>query len=96
VLTAVGMVPQAAVVSATQRLGGRLSARRVIYSFPVIRDADWVVVDRDDIWVPELPYVHEGFRRKFMTRQFERLEQDPAFRLVYERGQIEVYRRVGV
>ena len=80
---AAGMVPDDAVLSSTQRLGGRLSARRVIYSFPVIRDADWIVVDRRDVWVPELPTAREGFRRTFMNRQFERLERDPRFRVVF-------------
>jgi uncharacterized membrane protein len=93
--TAIGMVPDEAAVSSTQLLGGRLSARRVIYSFPVFREADWVVVDRTDTWVPELPTVREGFSRTFMNQQFERLERDPRFRLVFEQGEIEVYRRVG-
>jgi hypothetical protein len=93
-LTAVGMVPDDAVVSSTQLLGGRLSARRVIYSFPVIRDAEWVVVDRRDVFVPELPTVREGFKRAFMRRQFERLAHDPRFRVVFRREKVEVYRRV--
>ena len=92
--TAIAMVPPEAAVSSTQRLGGQLSGRRRIYSFPVIRDADWVVIDRSDIWVPELPTVHEGFKRKFMNRQFEVLERDSRFEMVFGRGQIEVYRRV--
>ena len=41
----VALVPAGAVVSATNTLGAHLSARRRVLSFPVRRDATWVVVD---------------------------------------------------
>ena len=41
----VGLVPPGAVVSATNTLGAHLSARRRVLSFPVRRNATWVVVD---------------------------------------------------
>jgi hypothetical protein len=62
----------------------------------VIRDADWVVVDRRDVWVPDLPTVREGFRQSFMNRQFERLERDARFQNVFSSARVEVYRRVSV
>jgi uncharacterized membrane protein len=42
---ALELVPAAVPVSATNTLGAHLSARRRIFSFPVLGDATWVVVD---------------------------------------------------
>ncbi|HEX7254495.1 MAG TPA: DUF2079 domain-containing protein [Gaiellaceae bacterium] len=42
---AVALIPQDAAVSSTNGLGGHLSERRRIHSFPVVRDAEWVAVD---------------------------------------------------
>jgi hypothetical protein len=91
---AAALVPPAARVSSTERIGGPLSARRVIYSFPMIRDAEWVVVDRRDVWIPDLPTVRRGLMPKVMAEAFERLERDPRFRLVFKRDRVDVYRRV--
>jgi hypothetical protein len=41
----VGLVPPGVAVSATNTLGAHLSARRRVLSFPLRRDAVWVVVD---------------------------------------------------
>jgi uncharacterized membrane protein len=42
---ALALVPGGAPVSATNALGAHLSARRRIFSFPVLREAEWVAVD---------------------------------------------------
>jgi uncharacterized membrane protein len=42
---AVDLVPPDAAVSSTNGLGAHLSARRRVFSFPVVREADWVAVD---------------------------------------------------
>jgi uncharacterized membrane protein len=42
---AVGLVPPSAPVSSTNGLGAHLSERRRVFSFPVIRDSEWVAVD---------------------------------------------------
>jgi hypothetical protein len=42
---ALALIPGDAAVSSTNGLGAHLSERRRIHSFPVVRDADWVVVD---------------------------------------------------
>ena len=42
---ALAAVPDGAPVSATNALGAHLSDRRRIFSFPVLREAEWVVVD---------------------------------------------------
>jgi uncharacterized membrane protein len=90
---AMAVVPGSAKVSSTERVGGPLSARRAIYSFPMISDADYVVVDRRDVWIPDLPTVRRGLMPKVMASAFELLERNPRFRLVFKRDQVEVYRR---
>ena len=42
---AVALIPPGAAVSSTNGLGGHLSERRRIHSFPVVRDSQWVAVD---------------------------------------------------
>jgi uncharacterized membrane protein len=43
---ALALVPDDAPVSATNTLGAHLSERRRVFSFPVLGEAEWVVVDR--------------------------------------------------
>jgi uncharacterized membrane protein len=43
---ALRVIPDDAVVSATNSLGAHLSARRRVLSFPFVQDAEWVAVDR--------------------------------------------------
>jgi uncharacterized membrane protein len=45
---AVSLVPAGAPVSASNRLGGHLSARPYVYLFPVVSQARWIVVDLND------------------------------------------------
>jgi uncharacterized membrane protein len=42
---AVELIPASAPVSSTNGLGAHLSARRRVFSFPVVREAEWVAVD---------------------------------------------------
>jgi uncharacterized membrane protein len=42
---AVALIPADSAVSSTNGLGSKLSARRTIFSWPVVREADWVAVD---------------------------------------------------
>ena len=45
---AVALVPSDAAVTVSNSAGGHLSARRYVYSVPLLGRADWVVVDRRD------------------------------------------------
>jgi uncharacterized membrane protein len=45
---AVGLIPDGVPVSATNQLGGHLSERRYIYTFPAVGRARWLVLDRHD------------------------------------------------
>jgi len=85
---AVAVVPDGAPVSTTNRVGGHLSARRYVYSVPVLRRAEWIVLDT---WDPRIA-------RSGSTI----LEWDPAgfqeFRQQIERGGgwIRVFEQDGV
>jgi uncharacterized membrane protein len=83
---ALRLIPDGAVVSASNSVGGHLSARRRILSFPRRRGADWVVIDATrpgnlDRLEPE-PY----------ARSIAELRRDRRFRLVFERDGVLVFR----
>jgi uncharacterized membrane protein len=83
------LVPADATVSATNGLGGHLSERRRILSFPRIAGAGWVAVDEtrpsylDRISAP-LP----------TANAIRRLRRDPGWRLVFSDDGVLVFRRV--
>jgi len=83
------LIPGDAVVSVGNNAGGHLSARRRVLVFPVIRDAEWVMVDRtrpnmlDRLDLP-------GFRLALEDLQARR-----DFRLVYDRDGVMVFQRIG-
>jgi uncharacterized membrane protein len=78
---ALSLVPAGLRVSSTDELGGYLSERRRVYTFPVIHGSRWVVVDRHD---PRLPHV---------KKQLRRLESHRAWRIVYSSHGIVVLHR---
>ena len=90
---AVDLVPPRAAVSTTEGLGARLSERRVIYSFPMIRDAEWVVIDRGDASLPDLTATRRGWLPQQFTHAVNRFRNDPRFRVVYDRDGVMVFRR---
>ena len=90
---AVALVPREAPVSASNTAGGHLSARRYVYSVPVLGLADWVVIDRGDPWVvsEESPILtnHPEVVRKLVTR----LERDSVWRVVFDHEGVVVFRK---
>src|SRR5439155_4783061 len=81
-------IPRDAVVSATNTLGGHLSARRRILSFPLLQDAGWVAVDE-----ARLSYL-DGNRHELAARALARLRRDRSWRLVRADDGVLVFRRV--
>lgn len=81
------LVPADAVVSTTNWLGGHLSARRRILSFPRLDDATWVVVDETSSSyldrIAPLP----------TAVALRNLRRNPAWALVWTRDGIAVFRR---
>ena len=85
---AVAMVPAGVPVSATNPAGGRLSDRLHVYSWPVIGDAQWVIVDTANPWLLDgrvKPWVD--------TPYLEAFERTGQFALVYSGDGVDVFRR---
>jgi hypothetical protein len=103
---AVALIPPDAAVSATNKLGSHLSARRHVYSFPLTDRADWIAVDVEDSWMPRVAVrarsgpglrvrAIEGFMRpQVMAAKVAALRADPRWELVYEEDRVLVFRRV--
>lgn len=86
---AVRIVPAGAVVSATNSLGAKLSARRRVLSFPAIQDATWIAADET-----QPGYLDEGLKFVPTATRLARLRRDPGWRLVFEQDGVLVFRRV--
>ena len=84
---AVALVPDSAAVSATNALGAHLSARRRIFSFPVLRDATWVAVD-----TTRLTYL-DSLRPGRSVAPLAELGQDRAWQRIFENDGIVVFRK---
>ena len=84
----VAMIPPGVPVSATNPAGGRLSDRQRVYAWPVIGDAQWVLVDTAKPWLLDgrvKPWVN--------TPYVEALERTGQFDLVYHGHGIDLFRR---
>lgn len=85
---AVALVPDEAVVTATNGLGAHLSTRRRILSFPLLADAGWAAVDAAD------PSVLDRARdERAFTAALARLRADRRWRVVFARDGVLVLRR---
>jgi len=102
---AISLVPVDARVSATNHLALPLSARQHIYVFPVLRGADWALVDSSDDELPDVAYlrhrsgisvnVNELSRQPVLMRlELERLANSPRWKLVYHRDKVYVFHRM--
>lgn len=84
---AVALVPEGVPVSASNPLAAHLSERRRIYTFPTIRDAQLVLVDR------QRPFVHDLESRRRHDAALRRFEARPEFERIYQRDGVIVFRR---
>jgi len=84
---ALALVPAGAPVSATNALGAHLSDRERIFSFPVLREAEWVVVDERRLTY--LDSLEPGRARPALAA----LRSDPGWRLVFAESGVLVFRR---
>ena len=87
---AAALIPDDAVVSVGNNAGGHLSARRRVMVFPVIRDAEWVMVDRTR------PNMLDRLDPLGFQLALDELLARPDFRLVYERDGVMLFRRAPV
>ena len=80
-------IPAGAPVSATNSLGAHLSERRRIFSFPVLREAQWVAVD-----LSRPSYLDDALGRKFAAA-YARFRRDGRWRVVRAEDGIVVLMR---
>jgi uncharacterized membrane protein len=101
---AVDLIPPNASVSATNHLGSHLSARRYIYVFPVVKRANWIVVDIGDDFLPDIGFLHTRksiavgkhdlyWQPKLMADTVRGLLRSPHWRTVYASSTIFVFAR---
>jgi uncharacterized membrane protein len=84
---AVGLIPTGVPVSASHQLGGHLSERQYIYTFPHIRQSRWIIVDTHD---PTYGNKTAGYRR-FIRRY----KADHAWRVVFSSQGVTVLHKRG-
>ncbi len=84
---ALSLIPGSAVVSATNTLGGHLSARSRVLSFPFLEDATWVAADETQ------PGYADRYAPLPTAVQLGALRRNPEWRLVFEQDGILVFRR---
>jgi hypothetical protein len=101
---ALSLIPANARVSATGRLALPLAGRQYLYEFPVLKNAQWTVVDSRDTYLPNIAHINRrvgiavpindlSWQPKLMRRRLHFLEQSPKWRLVFRRGTVYVFKR---
>ena len=80
-------VPNGAPVSATNALGAHLSDRRRIFSFPVLQEETWVVVDEQ-----RLTFI-DSLEPRRSKAALEELRRDPRWRRVFAEDGVLVFLR---
>jgi len=91
---AVLLVPDGAPVSASNAAGSHLSARRYVFSVPNLGNAEWIVIDLNDPWVVSAGSPILTNHPKVVRAFAERIERDPSWRKVFERGGVLGFRKV--
>lgn len=84
---ALRMIPGDAAVAATNTLGGHLSERRRILSFPFLEDADWIAADETQ------PGYADRLAPLPTAVELVHLRRDPRWKLVFEEDGVLVFRR---
>jgi uncharacterized membrane protein len=84
---ALAVVPDGVPVSATNALGAHLSDRRRIFSFPVLREAEWIAVDST-----RLTFL-DSLQPRRARPALAALRRDPDWRLVFAEDGVLVLRR---
>jgi hypothetical protein len=82
---AIGVIPEGVPVSATNGLGGYLSERRYIYTFPAVRQSRWIIADVTDTSLHVVG----------LKRRVRRYAEDKAWRIVFfSHGIVVLHKRV--
>ncbi|MCP9486756.1 MAG: DUF2079 domain-containing protein [Gaiellaceae bacterium MAG52_C11] len=84
---ALRLIPDDDVVSATNSLGGHLSERRRVLSFPVLDGADWIAADETR------PGYADRIAPLATSERIRRLRLDARWRIVFDEDGIVVFRK---
>jgi uncharacterized membrane protein len=84
---ALRLIPSGDVVSATNTLGGHLSARRRVLSFPYLEDSKWIAADETQ------PGYADRYAPIPTAIQLAALRRNPEWQLVFEEDGILVFQR---
>jgi uncharacterized membrane protein len=84
---AVRLIPDDAVVTATNSLGAHLSGRSRVHSFPFLRDATWIAADETR------PGYADRISALATSERLRRLRLDPAWRIVFDEDGVVVFRK---
>jgi uncharacterized membrane protein len=84
---ALRLIPDDAVVSATNSLGGHLSERRRVLSFPIFRGAEWIAADETR------PGYADRIAPLATVERLRRLRLDDRWRIVFDEDGIVLFRR---
>jgi uncharacterized membrane protein len=90
---AVAMIPPDAAVSASNGPGGHLSARRRIFLFPLVADADWIVVTQP-FASPDQEERRRTLRPKAQAAAFSQIKRSLGWRVVFSEEGVLVFRRI--
>jgi len=97
---AIELVPTGAPATATNQLGAHLSARREIYLFPERSRAEWAVIDLRDSYsyrsheFGSRPVEGSDIDERPTVTPLAQLAGDAGWRLVFDREDVRVYRRL--
>jgi uncharacterized membrane protein len=91
---AVEFVPDGVPVSASNRVGSHLAARRYLYVLPTIERAEWIVLDTSDLWQPDerLPALRERTPAELEELRRE-IAADRAWTQVFAEDGVYVFRK---
>ena len=84
---ALRLIPDSAVVSASNNLGSHLSARRRFLSFPHIQDAQWIAADETQ------PGYGDRYAPLANAVSLAQVRRNPRWHLVFEEDGVLVFRR---
>jgi uncharacterized membrane protein len=91
---AVALVPDGVPLSVSNRPGAHLAARRYLYAVPHVGNAEWVLLDTHDLWLPDaqLPALSERTPADLEAVR-RRFESNRAWETVYAEDGVYVFRR---
>jgi uncharacterized membrane protein len=91
---AAAIVPDDAPVSSTNRVGAHLSGRRYYYGVPIVKNAEWIVLDTHDPRLSILGSIVDEWDPAGLERFRRQIASDPRWVEEFERDGVLVFRKV--